>query len=50
VAAPVNVRVVPSQIGFGVAEAVTADGIGLIETDAVFAAVADPHALLAVNE
>jgi hypothetical protein len=41
---------VPSQIGFGLAVAVTPVGTVLNETEAVFATVAAPQELLAINE
>jgi hypothetical protein len=50
VALPDNVNVAPSQIGFGLADAVTPVGTEFIVTEAVFAAEAAPQVLLVVNE
>ena len=49
VAPPVNVNVLPAQIGFGLANAVTPVRTVFTVTDAVFTGVAKPQALLAVN-
>ena len=49
VALPVNVKSLPSHIGFGSAKTVTAVGIVFTVTDDVFTAVADPQVLLAVK-
>ena len=49
VAFPAKVNEAPAQIGFGLADAVTDDGIVFTVTEAVVTAVAGPHALLAVN-
>ena len=49
VAPPVKVSVLPAQIGLGAAEADTPVGTVFTTTEAVFAAVAAPHVLLAVK-
>ena len=49
VAPPVNVNVLPSQIGLGLANAVTPVGTVFTVTDAVLTAVADPQELVAVS-
>ena len=50
VAAPVKESVLPAQIGFGLAAAVTAVGMVFTTTEAVLTAVAGPQELLAVKE
>ena len=49
VAPPVKVKSLPSQIGLGAAEAVTAVGTVFTLTEAVFTGVAEPQALLAAK-
>ena len=49
VAPPVNVNVLPAQIGFGLADAVTPVGTVLTVTEAVFTGAAEPQELLAVS-
>ena len=49
VAPPVNVNVLPAQIGFGLADAVTPVGTVFTVTEAVFTGVAEPQELLAVK-